>query len=34
MSKDGKYFVSKFTNSMCRTFVHDKRHGVMESLKE
>jgi hypothetical protein len=34
MDKFGTYYVSKFTNSMCRSFVHDKRHGVMEGLKE
>ena len=32
MNKDGKYGVSKLTNSMCRSFGHDKRHGIMEAL--
>lgn len=34
MTKNGEYYVSKFNNSMCRSFAHDKRHGVMESIKE
>ena len=34
MSKNGDYYVSKYANSMCRSFTHDNRHGVMESLKE
>jgi len=34
MSKNGSYYVSKYHNSMCSFFNNDKRHGVMESLKE
>ena len=34
MTKNGEYYVSKFHNSMCRSFCNQKRHGVMESVKE
>ena len=34
MATDGKYYVSKMNNSMCRSFAHDARHGIMEGLKE
>ena len=34
MAKDGRYYVTNFGNSMCRSFTHSKRHGIMESLKE
>ena len=34
MAKDGKYYVSTLKNSFCRSFTHQNRHGIMDSLKE
>jgi len=29
MATDGRYYVSKMNNSMCRSFGNDTRHGIM-----
>jgi hypothetical protein len=34
MKKDGTYFVSNLSNSKCRSFTHQVRDGIMQSLKE
>lgn len=34
MATKGNYYVSSMKNSMCRSFTHNLRHGIMESLKE
>ena len=34
MAAQGNYYVSGMQNSMCRSFSHNARHGIMDSLKE
>jgi len=34
MATKGNYYVSSMKNSMCRSFTHNIRHGIMEGLKE
>jgi hypothetical protein len=33
MDKDGKYYISNLKNSMCRSFTHQFRDGIMSDLK-